>query len=295
MAAAAQFGGHTMVAALRRVLVCPPAAAGWLMPGYFDRWQELGYLREPDGMRAQAQHEALCRALRAAGAKLVALEESDDLSLDAVYTHDPSFLTDDGAILLRMGKACREAEPRRHGEFYKRQGIPVLGEITAPGTVEGGDLVWLDAATLLAGRGYRTNAAGIDQLRALLAPKGVEVIAAPLPHGGGPATCLHLMSLLSLLDERTVLVDLPWLAVETVELLRARGFQFVEIDPAERASLACNVLALGEKRLLAFEENPSTNARLRTAGFEVQEVAGSEMGINGGGGPTCLTRPLLRG
>lgn len=295
MAAAAQFGGHTMVGTLHRVLVCPPAAAGWQAPEPAARWQELGYLHEPDGARAQAQHEALCRALRAAGTKLVVLDEADDLSLDAIYTHDPSFLTDHGAILLRMGKACREAEPRRHGEFYQRQGIPVLGEISAPGTAEAGDLAWLDGSTLLAGRGYRTNAAGIEQLRALLAPKSVEVIAAPLPHGGGPATCLHLMSFLSLLDERTALVDLPWLAVETVELLRGRGFGLVEIDSAERASLASNVLALGEKRLLAFEENPKTNARLREAGFEVQEVAGSEVGINGGGGPTCLTRPLQRG
>ena len=148
---------------------------------------------------------------------------------------------------------------------------------------------------MLVGHGYRTNAAGIEQMRTLLAPKGVEVLSAPLPYGSGPSACLHLMSLISLLDEKTALVDLPWLAVETVELLKARGFKFVEIDYSERDTLACNVLALGGKRLLAIEENRRTNARLSDAGFDVRTFPGSEICINGSGGPTCLTRPLLRG
>ena len=114
-------------------------------------------------------------------------------------------------------------------------------------------------------------------------------------HGQGPAVCLHLMSLISLLDEHTALVDLPWLAVETVELLQSRGFNFIAIDESERDTLACNVLALGGNRLLAIEENRKTNARLRQAGFDVRTFPGTELCINGGGGPTCLTRPLLRG
>jgi N-dimethylarginine dimethylaminohydrolase len=156
-------------------------------------------------------------------------------------------------------------------------------------------MLWLDSGTLLIGRGYRTNASGISQIRELLRPKGIEVIAAPLPYGPGPSACLHLMSLISLLDESGALVDLPWLAVETVELLQARGFSLIEIDPAERPTLACNVLSLGGRRLLALEENQNTNQRLKRAGFDVQTFPGSELCINGWGGPTCLTRPLSRG
>jgi N-dimethylarginine dimethylaminohydrolase len=289
------FGGQSMVAPLHRVLVCSPLTAGWDRRGQAGGWRELGYLHPPDVAAAERQHEALRRALQDAGVDVVALEQDDALSLDAVYVHDPSFITDHGATLLRMGKACRGTEPKHHGAFYQQQGIPLLGEIRPPGEIEGGDMVWLDDSTLMIGRGYRTNASGIDQVRALLGPMGVEVLSAPLPHGGGPDTCLHLMSLLSLLDERTALVDLPWLAVETLELLRDRGFRLIEIEPAERALLACNVLALGSGRLLAFAESPKTNQRLRDHGFEVITVPGSEMGINGGGGPTCLTRPLLRG
>jgi N-dimethylarginine dimethylaminohydrolase len=170
----------------------------------------------------------------------------------------------------------------------------MLAKITPPATTEAGDMLWLDAKTLLIGHGYRTNAQGIQQMRVLLKPKGVEVLSAPLPHGPGPAACLHLMSLVSLLHERTALVDLPWLAVETVELLRTRGYHFIEIDYSERETLACNVLSLGEKRLLALEENAKTNDKLRAAGFDVRTFPGSELCINGSGGPTCLTRPLLR-
>jgi len=283
-----------MVAALRRVMVCPPQHAGWTSPERAADWRELGYAASPDASVAAAQHAALWAQLEAAGAEVLVLPAAEDFSLDAVYGHDPSFLTDAGAVILRMGKSCRAAEPQRHAEFYRSQGIPILGAIEPPGTVEAGDLVWLDARTVLAGRGYRTNAAGIEQLRALLAPQGVEVLAAPLPHGPGPAGCLHLMSLLSLLDERTVLVDLPLLAVETMELLCSRGFTMLEIESAERDTLACNVLSLGNRRLLALEENAPTNARLRDAGFDVRTFPGSVVAINGGGGPTCLTRPVLR-
>lgn len=285
---------NTMVGLLQSVLVGSPEAAGWGDAGREKTWQGLGYPRPPSASAARREHAALRAALVEAGAAVVELPGSDDLSLDAVYTHDASFVTDRGAILLRMGKPARAAEPARHAAVYRASGVPILAEVHAPGTAEGGDLVWLDPKTLLAGRGYRTNAAGIDQLRAALSLLGVEVIPSPLLHGGGPDHCLHLMSLMSMLDDRTVLVDPSRLAVETMEILRGRALDLIPIDPSERATLACNVLALGRKRLVAFEENPATIARLKAAGFEVRAVPGRELGGNGGGGPTCLTRPLRR-
>ncbi len=286
--------GHSMVGALQRVMVCSPRAAGWKQPERAARWQELGFHYAPDFAIAQSQHEALCRELQIAGAEIIELPPAPDISLDAAYTHDASFPTDYGLIVMRPGKPNRVPEGPRHSSFCEVLDIPILGHITAPGTTEAGDIVWLDSKTLLIGQGYRTNAEGIRQIRALLAPKGVEVISAPLPYGPGPSACLHLMSLISLLNEHTAIVDLPWLAVETVELLKSRGFNFIEIDPSERDTLACNVLALGNNRLLAIEENHKTNIRLRQAGFDLRTFPGSELCINGSGGPTCLTRPLLR-
>jgi len=290
-----QFNGHSMVGPLRRVLVCSPRTARWNHPEQASRWRELGFRHALDFPAAQAQHDALCNELRDAGSEVVELSAGKGLSLDAVYTHDASLATDFGLIALRSSKANRLPESRQHTSLCESLGIPILGTIVAPGSAEGGDMIWLDRKTLLVGCGYRTNAAGIDQVRALLAPNGVEVLSAPLPYGSGPSACLHLMSLISLLDERTAVVDLPWLAVETVVLLKARDFNFVEVDYPERDTLACNVLALGEKRLLAIDKNRGTNDRLRQAGFDVRTFPGSELCINGNGGPTCLTRPLLRG
>lgn len=285
-----------MTEPLARVMVCSPESGGWLEESKFSRWQELGFLKPPEFQAARREHLALCHALMSAGAEVISWNPAnrDQLSLDAVYVHDASFMTDEGAILLSMGKSSRNGEPAGHKAFYAEQGIPILGTVHPPGKAEGGDLVWLDSRTLLAGIGYRTNLAGIEQLRKILRPLQVEILPAPLPHGGGPNSCLHLMSLLSVLDEKTALVDLPWLAVQTVELLQERGFRFIEINPRERDTLACNVLSLGDGRLLGFEENRETTHRLQREGFKVLVVPGRYMGINGGGGPTCLTRPLLR-
>ena len=284
-----------MVGALQRVLVCSPRTAGWHQPDRAAHWHELGFQHPPDFESAQSQHKALCRELELAGAEVLELPPAEDLSLDAVYAHDGSLPTDFGLIVLRPGKPNRIAESRCHSSFASNGlAIAFLAKIVPPGTAEAGDMLWLASDTLLLGHGYRTNAAGIAQISSMLAPKAVEVLSAPLPYGAGPSACLHLMSLISLLDERTALVDLPWLAVETVELLKARGYRFIEIDYSERETLACSVLSLGNNRLLALEENPRTNERLRQAGFDVRTFPGSELSINGSGGPTCLTRPLLR-
>lgn len=293
---------QSMTADLMRVLVCSPRNAGWDRREKVEEWRALGFHHAPEFAIAESQHEMLCQLLADAGAGVDHLPWCEELTLDAVYTHDASLPTDEGLILMNPGKVTRRPEARAHGDFCSRlepasgwlSSKIVPGEVVGTGTSEAGDIVWLDGRTLLVGRGYRTNEAGIDQIRALLAPKGITVLSAPLPYGSGPSACLHLMSLMSLLDERSILIDLPWLAVETVELLRDRGYKLLEIDYSERDSLACNVLSLGSGRLIALEENQRTNAHLRKAGFDVRTFPGSELCLNGSGGPTCLTRPLLR-
>jgi N-dimethylarginine dimethylaminohydrolase len=288
------FNGHSLTGELLRVMVCPPGNAGWDISGKAAAWRELGFQHAPDFAAAQSQHEILCGLLREGGAEVACLPTTESLTLDAVYAHDASLATDYGLVLMNPGKKSRVAEAQAHANFCRELGIPVFGEIGLPGTSESGDMVWLDSRTLLIGDGYRTNKAGIEQMRSLLSAKNVEVLSAPLPYGPGPSACLHLMSLMSMLDERTILIDLPWLAVETVELLKGRGFHLIEIEYSERDTLACNVLALGQKRLIALAENARTNQRLRDAGFDVRTFPASEICINGAGGPTCLTRPLLR-
>ncbi len=269
-----------------------PYTAGWKASA---PWRDLGYLHPPDPEAAARQHAELRAHLIAREVELVEPEGGlFGLSADAVYCHDASLPAQRGMILMRMGKESRRGEPAAHARIYETQGIPVIGAIEAPGLAEGGDLVWLDERTLLAGEGYRTNAAGIAQLLDILAGDGVEVIAAPLPYGNGPDCCLHLMSLLSVLDRQTMVADPRVLGVPTFRLLEERGFELIPIVEEERGTMAANVLALGEQTLLAIAANRRTNDRMREAGFEVLTYEGSEISQNGSGGPTCLTRPLVR-
>lgn len=290
--APAGLGPPNMCGRLVRALLIGPRAVGWNAGA---SWRELGYLHPPEETLAVRQHDRIRCLLRERGVDLVEPDEPlPGLSPDAVYCHDASFPSRRGMILMRMGKENREGEPAAHARIYEGQGIPVVGAVEAPGLAEGGDLVWLDEHTLLAGEGYRTNAAGVAQLREILAEDGVEVIPVPLPFGDGPHCCLHLMSLISVLDQRTMVADLRFLGVPTFEMLKARGWEFIPIVEDERPTMAANVLALGGRTLLAIAANRGTNARLRDAGFEVATYEGSEISQNGSGGPTCLTRPLVR-
>ena len=290
--APAGLGPPNMCGKLVRALLIGPRAAGWEADA---PWRELGYLHPPEEALAARQHERVRSLLLGRGVELV---EPDaplaGLTPDAVYCHDASFPSLRGMILMRMGKDSRSGEPGAHARIYEGLEIPVVGAVEAPGLAEGGDLVWLDDHTLLAGEGYRTNAAGIAQLGEILAEDGVEVIPAPLPFGDGPHCCLHLMSLISVLDHRTMVADLRFVGVPTFEMLKARGWEFIPIVEDERPTMAANVLALGGRTLLAIEANRETNARLRGAGFEVLTYEGGEISQNGSGGPTCLTRPLVR-
>jgi dimethylargininase len=281
------FGGQTLVAPLRRVLVRPPD------PAALARWRGFGWLAEPDPAIAAEQHEALCELLRGAGAEVVyaAGDVADDP--DAVYVFDPAILSDRGALLLRPGKEGRRAEPPAIAEDLRALGVPIAFEMREPATAEGGDTMWLDERTLLVGRSYRTNDAGIQALREAL-PE-VAVVAFDLPRVQGPQACLHLLSLLSPLDDDLVVAYPPLMPIRLVELLADRGIAIVEVPQEEFGSMGPNVLALAPRVAVAVDGNPGTRRRMEAAGVHVSVFEGSEIAQKGEGGPTCLTRPLLRG
>lgn len=284
------YGGHSMVAPLRRVLVYPPVA-----PDANVSWEAFGYFRPIDHARAIEEHAAFRGLLADVGSEIVT-GELDDASLqDGIFPFDPAITTDSGAILCRMGKPLREREVATMAASLRDLGIPILGQITAPGTLEGGDCCWLDPQTLAVGQGYRTNAEGIRQLTAILAPIGVNVVVMPLPHWHGPEECLHLLSLISPLDERLAVVYRPLLSVPFLEELSARGYELIDIPEQEFATQGCNILTLSPRRCLILRDNVETIRRLRAAGCDVLTYAGDEISHNRSGGPTCLTRPLLRG
>jgi dimethylargininase len=281
------FGGQTLVAPLRRVLVRAPD------PPALARWREFGWLAEPDPAIAAEQHEALCELLRAAGAEVVYAGSDVGEDPDAVYVFDPLIVSDRGALLLRPGKEGRRGEPSAMAEDLRALGVPVAFEMAEPATAEGGDTMWLDQRTLLVGRSYRTNDAGIRALSEAL--PGVEVLAFDLPRLRGPDACLHLLSLLSPLDDDLVVAHPPLMPIRLLELFAERGIAVVEVPEEEFDSLGPNVLALAPRVVVALEGNPETRRRMESAGVDVSVFEGSEIAHKGEGGPTCLTRPLLRG
>jgi dimethylargininase len=272
---------------LRQVYVRPP------QPDAIDCCDAYGWHAPFDLARAADEHAAFRAELEAAGARVVTGVAPVPGDPDAIYPFDPVLITDRGAIGLRPGKPGRRNEPRAMLQDLTDLGVAAVGSITEPATVEGGDLCWLDEHTLLVGRGYRTNDAGVAQLPALLPDTTLHVF--DLPHLGGPGRCLHLLSLLSPLADDLAVGFLPLLPVRLVELLQERGIAVVEVPEGELDTMGPNVLALAPRVALALEGNPETRRRMEAVGVDVRIYRGEEISRKGDGGPTCLTRPLERG
>ncbi|HYH12309.1 MAG TPA: arginine deiminase family protein [Thermomicrobiales bacterium] len=284
-----QYGGHSMVAPLRRVLVRKPAP-----PANSGDAERFGYPHQPNHEQAVQEHDAFVGTLQRLGVDVIEAEAPEAGELDAIFVYDPSFTTDGGILLCRPGKEVRGSEVEMAREAARALDIPIVGEIKAPGTAEGGDMLWLDQNTLAIGEGYRTNAAGIDQIQVFVRPLGVDIVRVPLPYWHGPSECLHLMSLISPVDEKLAVVYKPLMPVPFVQLLEQDGWSFVEIPDEEFATQGCNVLAIAPGKVLMLKDNPITIERLRSAGIEVHTYTGDEISHNRAGGPTCLTRPILR-
>lgn len=283
------YGCQSMVEPLKRVLVRrPDEAFGDAHPA---RWH---YTDRVDLREARREHDALVDLLRGAGAEVIEHSGPQPDRADAIYVFDPVLITDRGAVLLRMGKALRRGEEEALGRRLREAGVPTFAALQGEATAEGGDLLWLDRHTLAAGQGFRTNAEGLRQLREILGPLDVEVLPVELPYFGGPEACLHLLSLISLVDHDLAVVYPSLLAVPFWRYLRDRGVRLIEVPDEEFPTQGPNVLALSPRKVLMLEGNPVTRRRLEEAGCEVLTYRGREISLKAEGGPTCLTRPVWR-
>jgi N-dimethylarginine dimethylaminohydrolase len=259
-----------------------------------DEWRALNFTSAPDFENAVRQYDRFAELLSECGASLHFLPPSGGTGLDSIYVRDASIVCDAGVILCSMGKPLRRDEPRSHEAAFRAMDYPIAGSIAPPGRLEGGDVVWLDRRTIAVGRGYRTNDDGIAQLRAVLEGSIDELIVVPLPHWRGPSDVFHLMSIVSPIDSDLALVYSPLMPVAFRERLLDRGIALVEVPDEEFESMGANVLAVAPRRCLMLAGNPATRARLERAGAHVTVYEGDEISVKGGGGPTCLTRPLRR-
>jgi dimethylargininase len=276
-----------MVEPLRRVLVKRPDGAFSVDDP--ERWH---YASRPDLDEARREHDALVEILAGAGAEVIDHPEPQPDRADAIFVFDPALVTDRGAVILRMGKELRRGEEAAMARRFREIGVPILAELGGEASAEGGDLLWLDSRTLAVGQGFRTNAEGLRQLREILA--GVEVLPVDLPYFTGPEACLHLLSLISIVDRDLAVVYPPLLPVTFWRTLCDRGFRLVEVPEEEFPTMGPNVLALAPGRCLMLEGNPVTRDRLERAGCEVLTYRGREISLKAEGGPTCLTRPIWR-
>jgi dimethylargininase len=285
------FGAQSMVDPLRRVLVKAPGdsfACAYDNPAH-------GFLHPVDLNVARREHEAFCALLADLGVEVLTLDGTDAedcASPDLVYTFDPSLVTDRGYIALRSGKPTRLGEETVVERWMDVNGIPCAGRIEAPGTADGGDTFWLSRDELVVGRSLRTNRAGAAQLAELVDAR-VDVV--DVPYAGGPGECLHLMSVISPVAPALAVVYLPLLPAGLYETLAERCIALVPVPDEELPTLGCNVLAVRPGVVVMADGNPQTAAALADRGCEVHTYAAREIGVNGSGGPTCLTRPLLRG
>jgi len=280
----AEFGVRSMVAPLRRVLVRRPAVTGDFAGA---AW------RLPDPDLLVRQHETFAGLLAGLGC---AVETAPALAglVDAVYVRDPGLVTGTGAVLFQMAKPARVAEPGHLGVALEAAGVPVTARLSGRARADGGDFIWLDEHTVLAGRSYRTNAEGLTQVAAVLAAQGVTLEQVDLPHDRGPGHVLHLMSLISPVAGDLAVVYPPLAPVRLMEELAARGIKVIAVDADEYETMGCNVLAVAPGRVVVADGSPRTRAALESAGCEVHGYPGSEISVKGDGGPTCLTAPIWR-
>jgi arginine deiminase len=283
-----------MVSPIKRVLMKHPKDAYQNQNKVNEQSPQLHYFGIPDFEKAQTDYEKLVAFLESSGVEIHFLPKDISTSLDSVYTHDPCVISNGGAILCTMGKKARVPESQAMKTYFESIGVPILGRIESPGTLEGGDVVWIDERTVAVGEGYRSNADGIRQFKTLLGNHVDDVISVPLPHWTGPADCLHLMSNVSPIDHDLYLVYSRLLPVPFRQYLLHRKIKLIEVPDEEYNTMGCNVLAIAPRKAIMIKGNPITQQRLEAEGVDILSYDGTEISIKGAGGPTCLTRPFLR-
>ena len=285
---------HSEYHQLSSVMLCRAATAFGSADKLNRQWKSLNYIAEPDFKKAQVEFQRFEEIFLSQNILCHYMPENQDMSLDALYCRDASIATDFGFVICNMGKDARTPEPAAHAAYYKKADLEILGSIEPPGTLEGGDVTWIDERTLAVGHSYRTNSEGIRQLKAMISVHGIELLEVDLPHYKGPEDVFHLMSVFSPVDKNLAVVYSPLLPISFRQELIRRGYELVEVPDEEFESMGCNVLAIGARKCIMVDGNPKTEAALARKGCRVMTYKGKEISVKGGGGPTCLTRPLLR-
>jgi N-dimethylarginine dimethylaminohydrolase len=289
-----KYGLNSNVKKLKNVILKHPKDAFKSQANIDGQWQELNFIAKPDYKIALKQYDKLLNILDDNNVSMNFLPSDKETFLDSIYTHDPMFMTPDGAIIGNMGKQFRKKETDMIEEYLINNNIPILGKIKNNGTMEGGDVIWINKSTVAVGLTYRTNIEGINQLENILSKISITLIKVDLPHWSGPTDVLHLMSLISPLKDKLFLIYEKLIPISFLNFLRSIDINFIHIEESEYETLACNVLPLSEDKCLIVKGNPKTRSIIEKSGIETLEIDASEICYKGSGGPTCITRPIQR-
>ena len=288
------FNCNNMVDPIRKIILKHPKAAFINQKKINKEFNILNFTEAPNFNESLNEYESFIKILDSFGIEKYFLKKNNSTSIDSIYTHDPLVITNKGVVLCNMGKVNRISESKAIKQFLIELEIPILGEITPPGKLEGGDIVWINKKTIAVGTGYRTNNEGIKQLKQILSNTVEQVISVPLPHWNGPNDCLHLMSNLSPIDNDLFLVYSRLLPVQFLEQLQKYNIGLIDVPDKEYYTMGCNVLALSPRKVVMLKGNPITKKKLEAKNVEVFTYKGNEISLKGSGGPTCLTKPFLR-
>jgi arginine deiminase len=286
--------GQSEVGKIQSIIVKHPRDAFISQANIDSQWKKLNYEGRPEYEKALEEYETFSGLLIETIPEVHFLPANDTVGLDSMYVRDTMLSTDNGVILCNMGKEKRRPEPPVAEKFLMAQNIPILGKISGEGRLEGGDIIWLSGKTLVVGQGYRTNVEGIRQMKELSSELVDEFMVVPLPHYNGPSDVFHLMSFISPIDNDLAVVYSRLMPVFFRQWLIERGIQLIEVPDTEFRTMACNILAIAPRKCIMLSGNLITQGKLESAGVEVLTYDGRNISLMGGGGPTCLTRPLSR-
>ncbi len=289
-----EYGCQSMIGKIGAVLIKRPEAAFVSQENLEATWEEYKFFGCPDYKAVLEEYDEFESFLKKHIEQIHYLPYDARTGLDSIYTHDPLKITKNGAIYFPMGKKVRGQEFLATKAYLESIGIPTLGEIKAPGKMEGGDVLWIDEKTVAIGRGYRTNEEGIRQFKELTKDIIEEYIIVPMPHGEGEDCCLHLMSLISFVDTDKAVVYSKYMPVFFREYLIDKGFQLIECSDKEYDYLGSNLLALEPGKCILIKGCEEIKKKLEQVGVTIYTYEGAELSYRGTGGPTCLTCPLVR-
>ena len=256
-------------------------------------WAPLRFHAKPDLKKAISEYNYFRSFLEEDEINIIELPSSDKLTLDSIYTRDSILVCRSGLILCNMGRSSRTPEAEENFKTLALKGYKIAGQIKSPGTLEGGDFIWIDDKNAAVGLGPRTNSEGIRQLKKILGPK-IDLHTVHLPNPAHPDDVLHLMSIISPIDKDLAVIYKPFMPESFLNWLTNLGIKFIEVNEDEYTLMGCNILATAPRSIIMLENLPEINSKLKKSGCKIRFYKGDEISRKGEGGPTCLTRPLIR-